>query len=218
MKKIIWILCAVLVLTVFTGCSGSKETMFWDETILGDKIPALSNCEGEICYDDEDNLVVRITNTTRDVFEEYLKACKGDGYTIKQDRGRASFSAYNEEGYEITLLFYEEEARLSISLDAPMEMSENVWPDNALTKLLPTPKSTKGKLERDDYDRMVCYVGEMSEDDFAEYVAQVKAAGFVEEYSSREDRYTAKNAEGYEVEISLEGVDIVKVEIEAPEE
>ena len=96
------------------------------------------------------------------------------------------------------------------------------WPDSALAKMLPEPKNVKrGMISSDRYDSFVIYIGDYSKADYEEYVSQIKALGFTEEYNGSDHYYSAKNAEGYEIRVEHsdeEGDRYMEIRLHAPEE
>ncbi|MBR6405746.1 MAG: DUF4190 domain-containing protein [Lachnospiraceae bacterium] len=90
-------------------------------------------------------------------------------------------------------------------------MSEYRWPRGSLAEKVPQPKSNIGVVDRQSSEEFIVYVGEMSTEDFNQYIDQVYEAGFSVNYSQSETRYEAENADGDQVLLSYEGDDIVLI-------
>ena len=126
------------------------------------------------------------------------------------------YDAYNEEGYKLSLSYSSE--TMDIELKAPEKLAEFKWPDSDIAKLLPKPDSNIGRIEQEAEDRLAIYVGGTSIEAFGEYVDKVKSAGFEVDYQKGDTYYQADNADGYHVDITYEGNDIIFIIIDAPDE
>lgn len=96
--------------------------------------------------------------------------------------------------------------------------SQISWPDSDIAKLLPTPKSTIGKIEWEAFYGFVIYVADTPKSDYDTYVDLCKENGFDVNYQSGEDYYYADNSEGYHLSLNYEGNDVMFVRIDEPDE
>ncbi len=82
--------------------------------------------------------------------------------------------------------------------------TEIKWPDSALAQMLPEPSNVKiGKIDEDSYDQLRVYLGDYLKEDYDAYVSKIKEIGFTEEYSGSDHSYEAKNADGYQIELTI---------------
>ncbi len=138
------------------------------------------------------------------------------GYTVESNETDGMYSAYNGDGYDLSLIFFDD--YYSLNLKAPEKMGEIEWPDSALAKMLPVPKSKTGKINNDSSDCLSVSVDKTSESDFKEYVKACKEKGFDVDYSNGDDYYHAKNSKDYSLEVSLSAFNVMKIYLSAPEE
>ena len=97
-------------------------------------------------------------------------------------------------------------------------MGDIEWPDSALAKMMPVPKSKTGKINNDSSDCLSVSVDKTSESDFKEYVKACKEKGFDVDYSNGDDYYRAKNSKDYSLDVSLSAFNVMKIYLSAPEE
>lgn len=202
----------------FFACSGGKdyEKLDWPKAGIATNIPDPKAKYGDIIINDEDSFMASIDKYSRGDYEQYLEKCKDMGYIIDGDISTNSYEAYNDMGYKLSLSFFSDS--MNIDLDAPMKMGEFSWPTSDIAKLLPTPQSNIGKIEREADDGFVIYVGNTSIEDFKAYAEEVSKAGFTVDYQKDDTYYQADNADGYHVDIQYEGNDIMCISIDKLDE
>ena len=127
------------------------------------------------------------------------------------------YDAYNKDGYKLHLYYYEGENELDISLNAPMKMSQITWSTSDYGKMLPTPKSTLGKIEKDDKTGLTVYIGETTLDDYNAYVTACTEKGFTVNSIKAEKTFTASNAEGYKLTVDYKGNNTMYISLKEPE-
>ncbi len=123
----------------------------------------------------------------------------------------------NKAGYKLHLYYYEDENELDISLNAPMEMSQITWSTSDYGKMLPTPKSTLGKIEKDDKTGLTIYIGEITLDDYNAYVTACTEKGFTVDSKKAEKTFTASNADGYKLTVDYKGNNTMYISLKEPE-
>ena len=151
-------------------------------------------------------------------YNDYVRACKEKGFTIDIDESSISFSAYNQDGYKLSLTYFESDSEMSIDLDPPMEMGEIQWPNSDIAKLLPTPSSNIGNISWENSGGFVIYIGNTTKAEYNQYVNACSAKGFNVDYNKGDDYYYADNANGYHVSLRYEGNNIMCVQIEDPKD
>lgn len=215
-------LAVIIVLGVvgFIG-GGSKnkgEKIAWKDIELGSVLPEPISHIGRIVVNSDDHLSIYIQKTSKDDYKNYLSKCQDKGFTMESDKSDTRYSAYNEDGYELSLWYNEREKELSISLDAPMDMDTLQWPTSNLVSLLPVPKSTVGTISSETSDRFFVYVGKTSLDDYRDYVNECSASGFSVDYDKGDKYYYADNEGGYHISLKYQGNDVMSIEIEKSKE
>ena len=104
-----------------------------------------------------------------------------------------------------------------MTLDEPEKMSEFEWPTYGLGTHLPTPKSNIGKISCDNSDSYIVHIGNMTIDDYSEYVKICMDQGFTVDYRKDDDYYSAKNGGGYKLTLSYLGFNKIEISLRAPE-
>ena len=214
-----FILLAIIVVAVivFNSKSGG-EKIVWEDIILSVMLPEPPKNKGEIHTNSASDLWIDINNLSDKQFNDYVNACKEKGFTVDAESDSSHYSAYNSEGYKLSLSHYSSKDDMSINLDAPMEMDAITWPASAAGKQLPMPKSTVGKFSYEHDDNFFVYIGNTSRADYAEYVNSCSERGFNVDYSKGDDYYYADNNEGWSVDIRYVGNNVMSISIDAPEE
>lgn len=218
---IITTIVALILAFPFLALMGNKSVskdykdFDWNSIKLHEFLPEPKSHSGEIVRNKDDSLNMDIKASESD-FDEYVKACKEMGYTVETNETDGMYSAYNGDGYDLSLIFFDD--YYSLDLEAPEKMGEIEWPDSALAKMLPVPKSKTGKINNDSSDCLSVSVDKTSESDFKEYVKACKEKGFDVDYSNGDDYYRAKNSKDYSLDVSLSAFNVMKIYLSAPEE
>lgn len=96
--------------------------------------------------------------------------------------------------------------------------SEFKWPDSEIASLIPTPKSSIGKIEDDSYNYLRVYVSNTTKEQFNDYIDECKKKGFTVDYSKSDDSYSAKNKDGYDLDIQYEDNNVMEIVLDDPDE
>ena len=190
----------------------------WKEIVLGEMLPEAPGKRGHIYDNTLEELWVEIKDISSKQYADYIMECKDMGYVVDANSDSSSYSAYNDEGYKLSLKHYGDGWDLRIELDIPMELGEITWPTSEPGQLLPTPKSTTGKFYSEKEDSFFVYIGNTTKEDYAEYVNACSEKGFHVDFDKGETYYSAKNADGWNLSLKYTGNNIMTVDIKAPEE
>ena len=190
----------------------------WSDIELHEMIPEPEDAYGHVGIDETYTLYVTIHKVSEKDYEDYVERCIEFGYVIESDETSTQYSAYNSDGYKLRLHFDEDDRTLLIDLDAPEEMAEFEWPTSGIGSILPATKSNYGRVSTDDSKTYIVHVGNMTTDDFSEYVKACEQIGFVVDYSRSDGYYSALNADGYKLSLRYLGFNVIEVSIKAPED
>ncbi len=234
MKKLkIAVICLVATSLVMSlgGCGNRHKTeeetvvtsIEWPTTGLAVMLPKPSTEYGEVFSNSEDSFIAELTQTTSEDYFEYVDACKEYGYTVEADESQASYpyyNAYNEDGYFLSLSYYEDDETYDIALDGPIiePGSTFEWPTVGPALLIPQPSSNVGEIQKDSSDKFSVNVGEFSTEDFNNYIEECIAAGFNVDYNRTDTKYKALDENGNELTVEYKGCNVVFISIEALEE
>lgn len=98
------------------------EEFEWPTSGLGTKVPNSKSNYGRICWDNSESFIVHVGNTSKTEYNEYVKECENNGYTLEYSKGEKTYSAKNEEGYKLSLMYLGGD-RMEISVKVPDEKS-----------------------------------------------------------------------------------------------
>lgn len=212
-----FILLAIIVVGVIAhNVRSGGERISWSDIILGNMLPSPPASKGRIYTNSADDLWIDINDVSDKEYNNYIGACERKGFTVEAESNSYSYTAYNADGYKLSLSHYGHDADMSIQLDTPMEMTTITWPAGTAGQQLPTPESTTGKFSYEYDDSFFVYVGNTSKDDYAEYVNACSEKGFNIDYSKGDNYYYADNSEGWHISVSYEGNNIMSIDIDAP--
>ena len=198
---------------------GTKAEQFeWNDIEMHEVLPKPYNTYGIISYNSKASLILTLCDADDKMFNNYRDECINMGYTIDSEESYMSYSAYNEDGYSVRLVFSDSNKEINVYLDAPKEMDEFEWPTNGLGAKLPIPKSTLGDISWDNSETFIVEVGSMTIDDYKDYVKLCEDIGFTVEHSRDDEYYSAKNENGYKLTLRYLGFNRIEVSIKAPEE
>ncbi len=225
-KRFLHTLVAIVafILTIpFFLCFGTtnsveNETINWDYIVLNEYLPEPKSNTGRIIINDEDNLNIYIAKTNNSSYNEYLSECKNLGYNIDSDYSTDRYSAFNSEGYELSLWYHNSEKEMNISLDVPDEITDIKWPNSEPGSLLPTPKKLSGNILSNDSTRFSVNIADTSKEEFIDYITACENNGFTEDFSKGDDYYYAYNIDGYHLSLNLNGFDIMRISVDIPDE
>lgn len=193
------------------------EKYEWNDVVLANVIEKPKSSYGKIISNSDKYLSLDVKDVSKTQFADYIKICKEKGFDIDVEQTEITFLAYNKDGYKLYIYYNEINKKMSISLDAPMELGTLVWSESELAKLVPTPKSTIGKIEKDDKTSFVAYVGNINKSDYNEYVTSCSNKGFNVNSSNTNKEYIAKNENSYKILLNHVGNNIMKITIYEPE-
>ena len=194
----------------------TSSKLVWPESGLATRLPKPSSNKGEIHFDSDDSFWVDVEKTSKEQYEKYLSECKGMGYTVEADSSAGLYEAFDAEGYKLDLQYMEHSSEMSIRLEPPMEMGSIRWPNSEIAKLIPAPKSSKGRIEWEADYGFVVYVADTSETDFNEYADKCANQGFNVDYSRGDTYYRAENPDGYKLDLQYEGNNIMFIRMDEP--
>lgn len=188
-----------------------SEKMVWSDMELSNVLPQPPYDMGRVLSDYDDYLMLYIDNMSSSDYKGYANSCEDIGFNIDKSKSDTSFTAYNEDGYKLYLWYDKTDDQMQITLNAPVEMYEFIWPVNRLAELLPKPESNIGVVEWEYSDSFSMYIGETDRTAFSEYANACIDAGFDVDYSKGDDYFYANNSDGYNLSVSYEGFNMMQI-------
>lgn len=189
---------------------------------LIDNFPIPDKLYGVIDIDRKDTLSIEIYDITKKEYKAYVNKAIDAGYTIdlEYEEWDDVYGAFNKEGYSIRILFSdydEDETTMDITLKSPEKMEEIEWPKNGLGSKLPKPKSNFGNIPWNNSETFIAHIGNMTIDDYNDYVEECEDKGFTVDYSKDKKYYSAKNKDSYELTLRYLGANVIEIALDVPE-
>ena len=208
---------------LFSGKSSNStskkaEEINWTDIEMHEYLPEPGKAVGKIHTNTKTSLSLDLNEFSEKDYKSYRDDCIKAGYDIDAYEFSLSYSAFNPDGYELKISYYESLEEATVHLNAPEEMSEFEWPASGLGSLLPSPKSSIGKLITDNSKEFLIHVGNTSINEYAEYVKLCEAEGFTIDYDRGEKLYTAMNSDGFQLTLRYIGFNRISITLTAPEE
>ena len=187
----------------------------WGDYELADKIPKVDKEKNvKVKEETDENLSIEIQVLDEDEYTAYIRKCKKKGYVIDQRRSSYEYSAFNEEGFKISLTYITD---LDVEISKPMTFSDFEWPSEGPALKIPKIGTKKGKVEEDTSSHFEVYIPDKTKDYFEKYVKKCKDSGFTSDYRkdefSFEGEYQGLISYDYEIEVDYEGFNILHVSV-----
>ena len=182
------------------------EKYTWPKTGMARLLPEPPVPYGSVDTNIQNRLRVKLRQVSAEDCDAYIDATVRAGFDQETKLSGSSYTAYNKEGYQLTIYCYSSLKQMEIMLYAPMELGSFAWPQIGPAALLPVPENDTGRLIRNTETYFSAYIGDMDSAGFEHYVDACREKGFTVDYEKTEDRYSAKNADGAELVISREGM------------
>ena len=223
MKKLLVLMFVLAIILSLVACGnkdneGTKAEQFeWNDIEMHEVLPEPKKTYGEIGHNSKTALILTLCDIDEKAFKNYRDECISKGYTIDSEESYMSYSAYNEEGYSVRLVFSDSNQEMNVYLDAPEKMDKFEWPTNGLGAMLPATKSTLGDISWDNSETFIVHVGNMTIDDYKDYVKACEDKGFTIDHSKDDEYYSAKDANGYKLTLRYLGFNKIEISLKAPE-
>ncbi len=218
MKRVLAAFLAIIMLLSLCACGKKAEKFKWEDIRLHDILPKPPANKGEIHRNTESELWMEVIKVPEALYNDYVDSCKENGFNIDSEDTDISYEAFNSDGYKLRLMYYERNKELTINLESPMELKEIYWPKSDIANLLPIPKSTIGNIQWESDSGFLIYLGNTSIEEFNQYSDACAEKGFNVDYSRGDKYYYADNSDGYYISLNYEGYNIMKINIDAPDD
>lgn len=203
-----------------TDSSGSNNSYeAWsDEIVLSNIIPEVKGTVDHTYENTEEKMWIDFDSVDDNQFKDYITACKDRGFTVEEESDSYKFEAFNADGYKLELTHFSGDDSLGVILEAPIKMSDIIFPIGQAGNAVPKPKSTFGKIDYESDDRFSLYLGNTPKADYNEYVTACIDKGFTVGYRKDDKFYYAYNADGWYVSLEYVGFNVMRIDVRPPEE
>ena len=102
----------------------------WPSSDIAKLIPIPKSNKGKISWEKSDGFYIEVSDTSFSDYNDYVDACKDNGFTLDYSKGDDYYYSYNDSGYKLSLNYDEDYEVMKISMSAPKEDDgSNVKPD-----------------------------------------------------------------------------------------
>ena len=136
-----YLVAAILLIIVFIGGSVVKylieenyidpynekvelKALRWPSSEIGQMLPKPDSLRGYTYWESSTGFDIDVGDYTPEMFNDYITACMNKGFTVDYHANPHSFSAYNSEGYDLYLYYYEDDKIMNVNITAPIEKPE----------------------------------------------------------------------------------------------
>lgn len=228
-SKVLWLgrmhiiafLTALLLVIPYVSQFGVTEPeadeFDWNEIILRDNLPEPASKKGNVYINSKESFSVHIYKTSVFQYNKYISECEKSGYVTDSEKTDTSFLAYNNDGYFLKLEYDSKLKKMSLSLQSPIELNTLIWPESEIANVIPKVRSNTGKIESDDENGFVAYVGNTPFEQYNDYVLQCEKAGFDRDVVKTDKTFCAKNSSKYSMKLEYLGGNIFRITVYMPE-
>lgn len=189
----------------------------WNEVLLNSTLPEPSSQYGDLYINRADDLSLRVEKVSFSEYQSYLNECIDKGFTYVVKSSASSYKAFNSDGYELKLDYYEYDKVMSISLTVRITGTIK-WSNSDIASLLPVPTSNVGSVVSDYNYGYNLYVGNTSKFEYDEYIAECEEKGFRLNIQKTDATFYAENELGYELVVEYYECNLIHIDLDVPED
>ena len=123
----------------------------------------------------KDLLMIEICNVEKNEFKDYInKKVQDAGYKVDLEYVDWDnvYGAYDNEGYNIRIIYDNKDKEMHITLSAPEKMENIEWPNTGLGSLLPIPKSLYANISWNNSETFIVHIGNTPLEEYNNYVKE----------------------------------------------
>lgn len=209
----------VVVIAIIGGISrcgdGEKEKLEWPTSGLATMLPTPNSDKGSVVIDNAETFSANVDGWGKANYDDYVAQCIEKGFVVDAVDDGDGYEAYTEDGYHLSLSFYDGLEQLDIHLEAPVEMGPISWPTSGAGALLPVPSSAKGQIAVDSSSQFTAYIGETDAEAYAAYVEACMSMGFSVDYDRGDTYFNADDASGNSLHLEYRGFGTMFISLHA---
>lgn len=119
-------------ITIYVEAPMEMKKIEWSAGAAGKMLPVPKSDTGNFAYEYDDHFFVYIGKTSVEDYNNYVKACSDNGFTVDYQKGDDYYYADNNNGYHLSLR-YEGNNVMSIEISAPEETENTTVKDNSVS-------------------------------------------------------------------------------------
>jgi len=196
--------------------SMSSRSYSWPKQGLGSDLP---EPEGELTYVHSSTTVFQadVNDYDQERFTDYVQACKDCGYDVDATETNTSYEAYNENDDYIKITFssYSRKPSINIWIEKAISMDDFYWP--ASFDGYPVPEAEKcyvKNMRTDSHSNSLeIYVGEVTRQEFMDYVSKCIEEGYEGSYNEGTDSFYGRKSENTTIRVEFTRGRIMYIDI-----
>ena len=180
--------------------SGGSRDATWPTQGLGSELPVP---EGTLkyAYSSKADFSATVKDSDGTGFKAFIEGCKEQGYVIDVELDDDYYHAYNEADDELTVRRWSSSKEFNIKLDKGIVLGEYQWPKGELAESIPKLEAEKSSLVKLSSNNVEIYVGDLTRQQFIQYIMDLQEAGFEGSYYDNSNHYSGKKGN---ISISVE--------------
>ncbi len=185
---------------------------------LKEKFPEPEELYGRLETNRKDLLMIEICNVEKNEFKDYInKNVQDAGYKVDLEYVDWDnvYGAYDNEGYNIRIIYDNKDKEMHITLSAPEKMENIEWPNTGLGSLLPIPKSLYANISWNNSETFIVHIGNTPLEEYNNYVKECENKGYTIDFSKDKKYFSAKNSDGYELHLRYLGGNIMEISLKS---
>lgn len=115
-------------LTVNLKCPPEFSEIEWPNSTAGNLLPVPKSLTGKFSFEYDYSFYVELGNTSKEDYDNYVKACSEKGFTVDYNKGDDYYYADNLDGWHLSLN-YKGNNMMTIRIDEPDEEPEKTQPE-----------------------------------------------------------------------------------------
>ncbi len=216
-KKIGIALIFLLILGVFIvliTVNPDAEKLDWDTFVLCNQIPEAPNNLIEVQTNDSERLWIKVCDVQYEQYLDYLDECKNFGYSFEiKTEVPKSFEGFNSKGYNLKLNYIDYDEELEIKLNAPLKMTEYIWPELAISLNIKKPETENGCFQYENEQEFLFYTKLDSFEYLKKYIDTCIPANFDNNVHETDIMYEASNDSGDFIGVYYEGGSVISIRV-----
>lgn len=186
----------------------------WPEDMI---IPKPYSKYGEVEKYLDGSVNASISKIDSEMFFEYVEALISDGFTIDKKTSNLSFEAFNNDGYKISVSFYDTSEEMTIDLDVPIVFNSTDISNLFNIDLVPEFNLEKVNIKYQRENSFDIYVGNYDLKAYSDYVNKCISKGYTLNFDRNERYFKALNSNGDILIVKYIGFNIIEIDFEKGE-
>ncbi|MGN1398719.1 MAG: DUF6591 domain-containing protein [Erysipelotrichaceae bacterium] len=217
-SKLIVIILLVLSCCGYFGALGQNTNpkYKWNSIVLKNVIDRPDSPYGEITHNDQQYLSMYVYDIDEVQYKSYILSCIEKGFVNNTNKTESSFFSNNQDGYQLSIFFFKSEEKMALYLQAPKQLTGLTWPESSLAKMIPSIDSAIGSIIENNEKTLDLIIGNISSNDYKDYVQQCQQAGFDLALNLSTKNYSAENSAGYSLSVDYLSDNRMRIIIKAP--